>query len=99
MKITSFLKISVVLMMMMMMIFASCKKDDVTPELNVTPLEISLNAEGDTSEFSIVTNDSWTIQNAADAWLQVSQVNGNSGSASIQIIASKNATGNSRSTI
>ena len=49
MKITSFLKISVVLMMMIF--FASCKKDDVTPELNVTPLEISLNAEGDTPEF------------------------------------------------
>lgn len=97
MKITSFLNVSVLLMTIIF--FASCKKDDVTPELKVTPLEISLNAEGDTSEFSIVTNDSWTIQNAADAWLQVSQVNGNSGSASIQIIASKNATGNTRSTI
>lgn len=87
------------LVIIALVILASCKKDDVTPELNVTPLEISLNAEGDTSEFSIVTNDSWTIQNAADAWLQVSQVNGNSGSANIQIIASKNATGNARSTI
>jgi endoglucanase len=97
MKITSFLNVSVLLMTIIF--FGSCKKDDVTPELKVTPLEISLNAEGDTSEFSIVTNDSWTIQNAAEAWLQVSQVNGNSGSASIQIIASKNATGNKRSTI
>lgn len=97
MKITSFLNVSVLLMTIIF--FGSCKKDDVTPELNVTPLEISLNAEGDTSEFSIVTNDSWTIQNAADAWLKVSQVSGNSGSASIQIIASKNATGNKRSTI
>jgi aryl-phospho-beta-D-glucosidase BglC (GH1 family) len=97
MKITSYLNVSVLLMTIIF--FASCKNDDVTPELTVTPLEISLKGEGDTSQFSIVTNDSWTIQNAADAWLQVSQVTGNSGSASIQIIASKNATGNRRSTV
>ena len=79
--------------------FMSCKKDDVTPELTVTPLQLSLNPEGDTSEFSIAANSSWTISNAADAWLKVSQVNGNSGSTSIQIIVSKNGTGSERSTV
>lgn len=97
MKITSFLKISVVLIMMIF--FTSCKKDEVTPELTVTPLELSLSAEGDTSEISIVTNDSWTIANTANTWLVLSQVNGNSGSIGIKVIATENSTGATRSII
>jgi len=97
MKIISFFKIS--LLLTTIIFFTSCKKDDVTPELTVTPLQLSLNPEGDTSEFSIVANSRWTISNAADAWLKVSQVNGNSGSTSIQIIVNKNGTGSARSTV
>ncbi|MBL0739576.1 cellulase family glycosylhydrolase [Chryseolinea lacunae] len=79
--------------------FISCKKDDVTPELTVTPLELALDAEGDTSEFSIATNDRWTITNAADTWLELSQTSGNSGSTTIKITVNRNSTGSLRSSV
>jgi endoglucanase len=82
-----------------MVLFMSCKKDDVDPELSVSEKAFSFNAEGDTSEVSITSNDSWTISNPAPTWLQLSQVNGNSGSAVIKIIASINVSGTSRSAI
>lgn len=79
--------------------FASCKKDEVTPELTVTPLKFSLDAEGDTAEFTVTSNDSWTISNPGLTWLQLSQVGGNSGEAVVKITASENATGSTRSVI
>lgn len=79
--------------------FISCKKDDVTPDLTVTPLELSLDADGDTSEFSIATNDSWTIINAANTWLELGQTSGNSGSTKIKVTVNRNSTGSLRSSV
>jgi endoglucanase len=47
----------------------------------------------------VISNDSWTINNAASAWLQLSQVNGNSGSTKIQITPELNSTGTKRTAI
>lgn len=75
----------------------SCKKDEVTPELTVSATELAFAAEGNALEISVTSNDSWNINNAASAWLQLSQANGISGSATIQITAGPNATGSTRS--
>ncbi|SKC63592.1 cellulase family glycosylhydrolase [Ohtaekwangia koreensis] len=94
-------KCSILFLFLLVVIFSclSCKKDDVDPELSVSEKAFSFNAEGDTSEFTITSNDSWTISNPAPTWLQLSQVNGNSGSAVINIIAGINASGSTRSAI
>jgi endoglucanase len=97
MKIRFQIKIS--LLLLVIVILASCKKDDVTPELTVSTDKLSLEAEGDTSEFTITSNDSWTIMNAATNWLELSQVNGNSGSTAIEIKANENITASTRSVV
>src|SRR5688500_11336502 len=79
--------------------FASFKKEIVEPELSVSQSTIAIPVEGNTSEITIASNDSWSINNPASAWLQLNQVNGNSGSATIQIIAGHNNTGSTRSTV
>lgn len=94
-------KCSVLFLLLLVVILScfSCKKDDVDPELSVSEKAFTFNAEGDTSEVTITSNDSWTISNPAPTWLQLSQVNGNSGSAVVKIIASNNVSGSSRSTV
>ncbi len=77
---------------------ASCKEDDAKPELSVSETELSIPKEGSTSEFTIMSNERWTINNSAE-WLQVSQLSGNSGSTTVQITAAENATGSERLTI
>ncbi|MEO7991279.1 MAG: cellulase family glycosylhydrolase [Chryseolinea sp.] len=79
--------------------FISCKKESIQPELSVSETSISLAAEMDTSEIIVSSNDSWSINNSASVWLQLSQANGNSGTTAIQITAGPNATGSTRSTI
>jgi aryl-phospho-beta-D-glucosidase BglC (GH1 family) len=79
-------------------LFACKKDDDVEPELSVSETELAFSPEGDTAEVTIISNDSWVISNAA-AWLQISQQNGNSGSAAVQIMASANITGTQRSSV
>src|SRR5687768_3723623 len=78
--------------------FSSCKKENVEPELSVSPATVSFPAEGNTSEIILTSNASWDIGNSA-SWLQLSQINGNSSNATIQVTAGLNATGFTRSTV
>jgi aryl-phospho-beta-D-glucosidase BglC (GH1 family) len=79
--------------------WVACKKDDnIEPQLSVSETELLFSPEGDTAEVTIVSNDSWVINNAS-AWLKLDQVNGNSGTAVIQILASANTTGGKRSSV
>src|SRR5689334_16386326 len=77
----------------------SCKKDNADPALSVSETELSFSSEGGTMEITITSNDSWSISNAASAWLQLSQANGNSGTATVQLTAGPNAAGSTRSAI
>jgi endoglucanase len=79
--------------------FFSCKEENVASELSVSANNISFPAEGGSSEIVLISNDSWTISNPASAWLELSQANGNSGSATIQITAGPNVTGSARSSV
>jgi endoglucanase len=79
-------------------IVASCKEDDAKPELSVSVTKLSIPAEGSTSEITVSSNDSWTINNSAQ-WLQISQTTGNSGTATVQITAIKNESGSTRTTV
>ncbi|HEY8938349.1 MAG TPA: cellulase family glycosylhydrolase [Cyclobacteriaceae bacterium] len=72
--------------------FFSCKKEKSEPELSVSPTTLSFLKEGGTSGITVASNDSWTISNPASEWLELSQTNGNSGSATIQIVAAPNTT-------
>jgi endoglucanase len=79
--------------------FASCKKDDVEPELTVSAKTVSFTGEGGSSEFTITSNDHWSINNAASTWLQLSLSSGGKGSVTVQLTAVPNVTGSSRSVI
>lgn len=78
----------------------SCGNSDVAePVLNVSTTLVSLPAEGGTLEITVNSNDQWSIVNTSLSWLQLSQKSGNSGSSEIQLTASLNATGLTRSII
>jgi endoglucanase len=80
--------------------FTDCKKKDtVTPELTVSLSEINFPAEGGISDLTISGNAQWSISNSASSWLQLSKTTGNSGSGSIKLTTTVNATGATRSTI
>ncbi|MFZ6008825.1 MAG: cellulase family glycosylhydrolase, partial [Bacteroidota bacterium] len=67
------------------------------PELSVSQTEFTFPAEETTSEITIISNDSWVINNSAQ-WLEVSQLSGNSGTVTVEITARANGTGSARST-
>ena len=79
---------------------AACKDDDPKPkpELTVSIAKISFSGEGNTSEITIGSNDNWTIKNSAQ-WLEISKLSGNSGTTTVQVTATENTTGLTRSTI
>ena len=80
--------------------FMGCKKKDtVAPELTVSPSEINLPPEGGTADVTINSNAQWSISNSASAWLQLSKTTGNSGSSTIELTASLNTSGATRSTV
>ncbi|SHH54686.1 Aryl-phospho-beta-D-glucosidase BglC, GH1 family [Chryseolinea serpens] len=79
--------------------FSSCGKEGVEPQLSVSETELTFPVAGGTSEITVTSSDSWRINNAASAWLQLTQTGGNSGSVTIQIIAGSNATGSTRSAV
>ncbi len=96
MKITSYTMIG---FLIAALFFTGCKKKDtVTPELTVSPSQITLPAEGGTADLTINGNAQWSISNLA-SWLQLSNTSGKSGSNTIQLTAASNETGASRSTI
>ena len=80
------------------LLFAGChKKEMVAAELSASPSEIVLSPEGGNASIIINGNAAWTISNLA-AWLHLSKTSGNSGSDSVQLMASANETGALRST-
>lgn len=84
--------------LMAVLFFTGCKKkDSVTAELTVGPSQITLPAEGGTADVSINGNAQWSINNLT-SWLQISKTSGNSGSNTIQLMATSNETGATRST-
>jgi endoglucanase len=86
------------LALLAMLFVSACRETDEKPELSVSRIELSIPAEGGTSEITIMSNDSWTINNSVQ-WLEVSQLSGNSGTATIEITVSSNSTGSARSTV
>ncbi len=75
---------------------SSCKKDEANPELVVSEAEIEFTEEGNTREVTVTSNDSWKISNPAE-WLQLSKSTGNSGTSTIELTATTNTTGATRS--
>jgi endoglucanase len=76
----------------------SCKTDEASPELSVSQATMLFSAVGETLEITVNANAKWTINTPA-SWLQLSQTSGESGGATIHIVAAVNATGTTRSTI
>ncbi len=84
--------------LMAIVIFTGCKKkDSVAAELTVAPSQITLPSEGGAADVTINGNAQWSVSNLA-SWLQLSNTSGNSGSNTIQVSATSNETGASRST-
>jgi aryl-phospho-beta-D-glucosidase BglC (GH1 family) len=79
--------------------FISCTKSDVAPQLTISPSTISFPAEGGSSEITIACNSQWTISNPASIWLNLSEVTGGSGNATIQVNAAPNSTGVTRTIV
>lgn len=87
--------------LVIVILFLSCKKkDNVEPELSVTPATINFPAEGGTVDLSLTCNAKWNISNPAGGWLQISEASGNSGSTTIHVTTlSQNGTGSVRSAV
>ena len=81
------------------LLITGCKKknDTVTPDLSASPSEIILPAAGGTADITIKGNAQWTISNQV-SWLQLSNTSGNSGSNTVQLTATSNETGTTRTT-
>jgi endoglucanase len=86
----------VLLLLIPVLSMTFCSNEDEPAELTVSASEFSFSPDGDSSEVTVVTNDNWSIKNPALAWLKVSPGSGNSGSATIRIVAGTNTTGASR---
>jgi endoglucanase len=80
--------------------FTNCNKkgSPVAPQLSTSPSEINLLSGGGTADLTISANAQWTASNSA-SWLQLNKTSGTSGSTTIQLTASANGTGASRSTV
>jgi hypothetical protein len=80
------------------LLITSCKKNNgtITPQLSASPSEIVLPASGGTTDLTINGNANWTYSNGA-LWLQLSKTSGNSGNSTIQLSATSNETGATRS--
>lgn len=89
-------KILAAVLVMVLATASGCKEEEAKAELTVSITELSIPAEGSTSEITISSNESWIINNAAE-WLHVSQLAGNSGTTSIDVTADVNSTGSTRS--
>jgi arabinoxylan arabinofuranohydrolase len=77
---------------------SACKEDDAEPALLVSISELAIPAEGSKTDITISCNEEWRISKSA-AWLQVSQVNGNSGTFTIEVSAGLNETGATRTAV
>lgn len=75
----------------------SKNKEGADPVLSVSPSEIVLPAAGGTAEISINSNAQWTLSNFA-LWLLSDMSSGNSGNSTIQLTATSNESGATRST-
>lgn len=81
-------------------LLSACKgEDDAEPVLSVSTSELSIPAEGSTSEITVVCSEKWRLSNPASAWLLISQTNGNSGTSTIQLTAGTNGTGITRTAV
>lgn len=77
----------------------SCKKTNSAPQLTLSNITDTIPAEGGSVSMTFNSGASWTIDTTGIGWLQLSQVSGNSGDASINLSAAANTTGISRSVI
>ncbi|MFD2034680.1 cellulase family glycosylhydrolase [Belliella marina] len=82
-----------------MALFSCGEEGVIDPVLDVSVNKMDFDEEGGDKEFTISGNSDWSISNQATLWLQLSQTAGSGGSTSIQITATPNATGLTRSTI
>jgi aryl-phospho-beta-D-glucosidase BglC (GH1 family) len=89
--------VNVLILLVAIASFFSCKSDDVEPLLSVSVAEVTFSPLGDTTEITIVSNDTWNIGNSASAWLKLSPTSGNSGTATVQVIGLANGTRKPRS--
>lgn len=78
----------------------SCQKEGpVDPVLIVSPGEITFEPEGGEATVTIESNEEWSISNPASSWLQLSQAAGDVGNVSIELTATLNPSGATRSSI
>jgi aryl-phospho-beta-D-glucosidase BglC (GH1 family) len=92
-------KTSMLLTLCVVALAAGCKEDDEKPQLSISIGQLSIPAEGNSSEMTITSNDSWTISNSAPEWLQVSKSAGNDGTTTVQISAPENTSNVTRSAL
>ncbi|MFD2034685.1 cellulase family glycosylhydrolase [Belliella marina] len=91
---------SVLAVFLGIMLLVSCGEELMKdPILDVSVSKVDFDEEGGIMEITISSNDDWSISHQAQAWLQLSQSKGSSGSASIELTVSPNATGLTRTAI
>lgn len=98
MKIKSLVNVLLVLVVFVTTIACSGNEDGGR-EFSVSTGELTLAANGDTTEITVSGESSWTINNPASAWLTLSRAGGNSGTSTIEILVSANSSGATRSTV
>lgn len=80
--------------------FFSCRKtNNDTPQLSLSNITDTIPAEGGTVSLTFNSNAAWSIDTTGIGWLHLSQTSGNSGEAAIQLTATSNTAGITRSVL
>lgn len=79
------------------LLFSYCKKSEVTAELEVSSLDVTAHAEGESTEVTINCNDVWTAAiNDTAPWIEIGRTSGEAGATQLRLKFSSNGTGASR---
>ncbi|MFB9841287.1 cellulase family glycosylhydrolase [Mucilaginibacter ginsenosidivorans] len=82
------------------LVAASCKKtESATPRLELANLTDTIPESGGTVALKFTTNAAWKVDTTGIGWLHLSQISGNSGAATINLTATGNSSGVSRSVL
>jgi aryl-phospho-beta-D-glucosidase BglC (GH1 family) len=97
MKLNNF--IIILMLLIADLVVVSCNTTSLEPQLTLSNMTDSIPADGGTVSLSFTCNGNWSIDTTGIGWLQLNQVSGTSGAATINLKAAANTTGISRSVL
>jgi len=80
-------------------VVVSCDTSKEDPQLTLTNMTRDMPSEGGTVALTFTCNSSWSVDTTGLGWLKLSQISGVAGNSTINLIASPNSSGISRSVL